>query len=149
MMKNFMKRRCARIIAAAALSVACFSGAACAENFVEADRTDRNIAYIDVDSIKDNGSYITAVSKVVIRTPEERARFKEKSGLDAHYFLLTFAYNKEAPEDQLLNAEVHYGYEVTGTDKKEFSADAWRRVPPGSVGETIYQKVTDAVKKGS
>lgn len=88
------------------------------ENFVEADRTERNIAYLDIDSAKDNGSYITALTKIVIRTPEERAKFKGKSGID-----------------------------VTGTDVKGFSSDAWRSIPPGSIGETMYQRVAEEAQK--
>ena len=78
-----MKKILFAALALTMLATVCLSQAAFAENFVEVDRTERNIAYLDTDSIKDNGGYLTAVTKIILRTPEERAKFKERSGLDA------------------------------------------------------------------
>ena len=141
-----MKKILFAALALTMLATVCLSQAAFAENFVEVDRTERNIAYLDTDSIKDNGGYLTAVTKIILRTPEERAKFKERSGLDAHYVLMTFAYNKAAREDQLLKAEVVYGYETAGNESNELSAQGWRAVPENTIGAVIYDKIIGAVK---
>ena len=141
-----MKKILFAALALTMLATVCLSQAAFAENFVEVDRTERNIAYLDTDSIKDNGGYLTAVTKIILRTPEERAKFKERSGLDAHYILMTFAYNKAAREDQQLKAEVVYGYETAGNESNEFSAQGWRAVPENTIGAVIYDKIIGAVK---
>ncbi len=135
------------LLAALSFAVCFLSAAAYAENLVEIERTGRNIAYVDADSVKDEGSYVTAATKIMIRTSEERARFKEKSGVDAHYVLLYFAYDKGAKRDQLLDVKSVYGYETTGSEKREFSADAWRDVPPGSLGEKVYEWVMAEAEK--
>ena len=59
-----MKKILFAALALTMLATVCLSQAAFAENFVEVDRTERNIAYIDTDSIKDNGGYLTAVTKI-------------------------------------------------------------------------------------
>ena len=141
-----MKKILFAALALTMLATVCLSQAAFAENFVEVDRTERNIAYLDTDSVKDNGGYLTAVTKIILRTPEERAKFKERSGLDAHYVLMTFAYNKAAREDQLLKAEVVYGYETAGNESNEFSAQGWRAVPENTIVAVIYDKIIGAVK---
>jgi len=128
------------------IATVCLSEAAYAENFTEVDRTEKNIAYLDIDSIKDNGGYLTAVTKIVLRTPEEREKFKERSGLDAHYILMTFAYNRTAREDQLLKAEVVYGYEMMGSEANEFSPQSWRAIPDKTLGAIIYDKIIEPGK---
>ncbi len=128
------------------LATVCLSQAAFAENFAEVERTERNIAYLDTDSVKDEGDYLTAVTKITLRTPEERAKFKERCGVDAHYLLMTFAYNKRAREDQLLAAEAVYGYETTGSESNEFSDRSWRAIPEGTIGAVIYEKIMAPTK---
>lgn len=135
-----------KIAAAVMMLLLCVCGSAFAENFTEVDRTEMNVAYVDMDSLKDEGSYVTAVSKITIRTPEGRARFKEKSGIDAHYLLLSFAYNKEAKQDQLLSVKAVYGYEITGGEDRAFSEANWRDIPAGSLGEKVYENIMASVK---
>ena len=91
-------------LCAALAIILCASAAAFAENYVEMDRSGTNVIYIDTDSIVDEGSYIIANTKVDIRTKEARDKFKERSGVDAHCLFLTFAYNKDAKQDQFLSA---------------------------------------------
>lgn len=140
-----MKKILFAALALTMLATICLSQAAFAENFVEVDRTERNIAYIDVDSIRDEGGYLTATTKIVLRTPEAKAKFKERSGTDAHYLLMTFAYNKGAREDQLLTASAVYGYEAT-KETNDFSASNWRAIPTGTVGAIIYDEIMERTK---
>lgn len=128
------------IFAALAL-VLCASASAFAENYVEIDRHGPNIVYIDTDSIVDEGSYVTAVSKVAIRTKEAREQFKERSGVEANYLYLTFAYKKDAKQDQFLSARAVYGIEETGAQSREFSDEHWRDIPKDSLGEKTHDWV--------
>ncbi|MDO5114868.1 MAG: hypothetical protein Q4D58_02085 [Synergistaceae bacterium] len=141
-----MRKLLLAVLALTLFATLCLSQAAFAENFVEVDRTERNIAYLDTDSIKDEGGYVTAISKITIRSAEARAKFKERSGVEAHYFILTFAYNKAAKEDQLLDAKSYYGYEVTGSETRVFSADGWREIPAGTIGEIMYDRLMTLIK---
>ena len=100
-------------LCAALAIILCASAAAFAENYVEMDRSGTNVIYIDTDSIVDEGSYIIANTKVDIRTKEARDKFKERSGVDAHCLFLTFAYNKDAKQDQFLSARSVYGIDET------------------------------------
>ena len=72
-----MKKILFAALALTMLATVCLSQAAFAENFVEVDRTERNIAYLDTDSIKDNGGYLTAVTK--IKKPAHLWTFSRKS----------------------------------------------------------------------
>ena len=125
-------------LCAALAIVLCASAAAFAENYVEIDRHGPNIVYIDTDSITDAGSYVLANTKVEIRTKEAREKFKERSGVDAHCLYLTFAYNKEAEQDQFLSARSVYGIDETGSQSREFSDEHWRDIPKGSLGEKVH-----------
>ena len=125
-------------LCAALAIVLCASAAAFAENYVEIDRHGPNIVYIDTDSITDAGSYVLANTKVEIRTKEAREKFKERSGVDAHRLYLTFAYNKEAEQDQFLSARSVYGIDETGSQSREFSDKHWRDIPEGSLGEKVH-----------
>lgn len=141
-----MKKILCAVIALAMFATVCMSQAAFAENYVEVDRTDRNIAYLDMDSIKDAGDYITAVTKITLRSPEERAKLKERAGVEAHYILMDVAYDKAARRDQPLGVRLVYGYEVTGAESRDFSEENWREIPKGTVGAIIYDKLMNVVK---
>lgn len=125
-------------LCAALAIILCASAAAFAENYVEMDRSGTNVIYIDTDSIVDEGSYIIANTKVDIRTKEARDKFKERSGVDAHCLFLTFAYNKDAKQDQFLSARSVYGIDETGSQSREFSEKHWRDIPQHSLGEKVY-----------
>ncbi len=130
-------------LCAALAVILCASAAAFAENYVEIDRSGTNVIYIDTDSITDEGGYIIANTKVNIRTKEAREKFNEHSGADAHCLFLTFAYNKEAAQDQFLSARSVYGIDETGSQSREFSEKHWRDIPPRSIGEKVYGWIMD------
>ena len=125
-------------ICAAIAIVLCSSAAALAANYVEIGRNGPNVIYADTDSITDEGGYVIAGTKVSIRTKEAREKFKEHSGVDAHYLYLTFAYRKDAKQDQFLSARSVYGVEETGSQSREFSEKHWRDIPQHSLGEKVY-----------
>lgn len=133
-----------KILAAVAL-VLCASVTAFAENYVEIDRTDRNVVYIDTDSITDGGSYVTVVSKIEISSQEARDEFKERSGVDADTLFLTFAYSKEAEKDQFLAARTVSGEEETGSQSRDFSEENWRDIPADSLGQKTRDWIIDYV----
>lgn len=138
--------RVVKIFAAVAL-VLCASAAAFAENYVEIERTDRNIIYIDTDSVKDEGTYVTAVSKVELSSQEARDEFKERSGVDADALLLTFAYSKEAEQDQFLAARTVFENNETGSQSRDYADDQWRDIPENSLGQKTRDWVIDYAEK--
>ena len=132
-------------IFAAVVLVLCASVTAFAENYVEIDRTDRNVVYIDTDTIKDEGTYVTVVSKIELSSQEAKDEFKERSGVDADALLLTFAYHKEAEQDQFLEARTVFENNETGGQSRDYADDQWRDIPENSLGQKTRDWVIDYV----
>lgn len=126
-----------------ALSILLIASAASAANFVEVERGDVAISYVDINSIESRSEwstrdYVVAWVKLVPKG-KYLSDLREDSGEDVDYILCFYAFNLRAKQSQLLSQIV---YDIDGAviyqNSWNFNSISYKEIAPDTLNESIY-----------
>lgn len=128
-----------------ALFIFCFSTPLHAANFVEVYRDDKYLLAIDTSSIEKRDGHIVAWTKYILRG---EAKTKEEKRLKTKVdFLMQFSvYNPSKKQSKTLSW-FYYSPNREVVDKGSISFSQYEDIIPGTLGELLYDLVTDYYNK--
>jgi hypothetical protein len=108
---------------------------------VEVYRSKKCLVLLDVSSLKDNGDYVTAWTKWIFQG-EILEKFKKLYGNGFAFTMNFIAFKVGDKANQFISS---YTYSNDGTvlesDTGSYSPNKFEPLPPGSMGESIWESV--------